>query len=182
MSRVGVKPVPLPAGVKVELAAERRLQISGPKGKLELRLRPEVEVEIGPSQALVKTLPGGPARATRAYHGLTRALLASAVQGVVKNYEKKLEVVGTGWNASVQGKDVALSVGYSEPVKISIPEGVMVATPSATQIVVFGADKQAVGEMAARLRRVRPPEPYKGKGVRLSDEVVRRKQGKSFGS
>jgi large subunit ribosomal protein L6 len=185
MSRLGKKPVPIPAGVTLQAGQSgsvRTITAKGPKGELTLGLRPEVEVAVAAAQATVSTNGKGDARAARAFHGMTRALINSMVQGVAKGYEKRLEIVGVGWNAAVQGRQVALSLGYAEPVKFDIPPGVNALCPSATTVVISGADKQAVGQLAARLRKCRPPEPYKGKGVRYQGEQVRRKAGKSFGS
>ena len=180
MSRIGKQPVAVPGGVTVETPEPSRLRVKGPKGELELPLRPEVSVELVDGQVHVKR--GGSDRASRAYHGMTRALIANMVEGVTKGYEKSLEIVGVGWNASVAGKKVVLNVGFCNPIEIEIPEGVQVNCPTNTQVVVTGPDKQAVGQLAAKVRSARPPEPYKGKGVRYKDEYVRQKAGKSFGS
>jgi len=181
MSRVGKTPIAIPAGVSLQVA-ERKLTVKGPKGSLELELRPEVEVEVSGQQALVKANGKGTERESSAYHGMTRALINNMVAGVQKVYEKRLEVVGVGWNASAQGRKIVLNAGYCKPIALEIPKGVDAVTPSATSIVITSMDKQAVGQLAARIRKVRPPEPYKGKGVRYVDEVVKRKAGKSFGS
>jgi large subunit ribosomal protein L6 len=180
MSRIGKLPVQIPKGVSVETTPQRRLRVKGPKGELELALRPEVEVSV--AEGRVQVAGEGADRHTRAYHGMTRALIANMVLGVTKGYEKTLDIIGVGWNASISGSKVVLNVGFCKPVQVEIPPGVKAACPSNTQIVVSGADKQAVGQLAAKLRAARPPEPYKGKGVRYKDEYVRQKAGKSFGS
>ncbi len=179
MSRIGKLPVSIPAGVQVE-AGPQRLKVKGPRGELELALRPEVEVKV--EGAAVKVGRRQEGRQARAYHGLTRALVANMVKGVTAGYEKSLEVVGVGWNMSVAGRKVVLNVGYCRPVELAIPSGITVTCPTNTQAVIAGADKQAVGLLAAQIRAARPPEPYKGKGVRYKGEYVRQKAGKSFGS
>ena len=180
MSRIGKAPVAIPAGVQVEVTRERVVRVKGPKGQAELTFRPEVSVAVAGSQ--IEVSRGGDDRISRAHHGTTRALIASAVKGVTQGYTKELDIVGVGWNAAVQGRKVVLNVGYCEPVVIDLPEGVNAVCPSNTLIVISGADKQKVGMTASRLRATRKPEPYKGKGVRYKGEYVRLKAGKSFGS
>ena len=182
MSRIGKQPVAVPNGVTVSTAAGRKLEVKGPKGQLALALRPEVDVKVEGGRVLVATTGSGGSREARAYHGMTRALVQCMVEGVTKGFEKVLEIQGVGWNAQAQGKQIVLNIGYCHPVSIPLPAGVAVQCPNPTTIVLTGADKQAVGEIAARIRRVRPPEPYKGKGIRYKGEFVRRKSGKSFGS
>ena len=183
MSRIGKKLVALPAGVTVEKTGDRQVVVKGPKGELRLKLRPEVDVAVDKGNVQVSQVEeGGEARARSAFHGMTRALLQNMVLGVTKGYEKKLEIVGVGWNAAAQGTKVVLNIGFNKPVTVEMPKGVQVGTPNPNNIVIFGPDKQAVGHIAAAIRRRRPPEPYKGKGIRYVGEVVRRKQGKSFGS
>jgi large subunit ribosomal protein L6 len=145
-------------------------------------LRPEIDVEVNGNSAQVAIVGEEGERATRAYFGMTRALLQNMVAGVTKGFEEKLEIQGVGWNAASQGTKVVLNIGYNKPVTIEVPKGITVATPDPTNIIITGADKQAVGHLAASIRKRRPPEPYKGKGIRYKDEVVRRKAGKSFGS
>ena len=181
MSRIGKQPIPIPSGVEVAEKA-RVVTVKGPKGSLDLTLRPEIDVAIEDGQVVVSPNGSGPAREARAFHGMTRALLGNMVEGVAKGYEKTLEIVGVGWNAQAGGKELTLNIGFCHPVKFTVPAGLEVETPKPTVIVLRGADKQAVGEFAAVIRRVRPPEPYKGKGIRHQGEYVRRKQGKSFGS
>jgi large subunit ribosomal protein L6 len=182
MSRIGKQPVTIPAGVTVTKDQSRKVKVKGPKGELELDLRPEIDVDVASGHLQVKVVDKPGERTTRAYFGMTRALLQSMVAGVTKGFEKKLEIQGVGWNAAAQGPKITLNIGYNKPVVIDVPKGITVATPDPTNIIIFGADKQAVGHLAATIRKRRPPEPYKGKGIRYKDEVVRRKAGKSFGS
>jgi large subunit ribosomal protein L6 len=182
MSRIGKQPVTLPTGVTVTKDASRNVTVKGPKGELKLPLRPEIDVDVAAGSVQVKVVGDQAVRTTRAYYGMTRALLNNMVAGVTKGFEKKLEIQGVGWNAAVAGPKITLNIGYNKPVVIDVPKGITVATPDPTNIIIFGADKQAVGHLAATIRKRRPPEPYKGKGIRYKDEVVRRKAGKSFGS
>ena len=179
MSRIGKAPVAIPSGVTVEQPAGA-LTVKGPKGELSMTLRPEVSVSVEDGQVKVERQDDG--RQARAFHGMTRALINNMVEGVTKGYEKTLEIHGVGWNAAVAGNKVDLSVGFCNTISVPIPDGVSVDLPNPTTIVVSGADKQAVGQLAARMRGVRPPEPYKGKGVRYRGEYVKQKAGKSFGS
>ncbi len=180
MSRIGKLPVSIPTGVTAERTKDRTVKVKGPKGELTLALRPEVDVEIKDGKVLVSRADD--ARDVRAYHGMTRALIANMMIGVTKGYQKDLEIVGVGWNATVQGNKVVLSVGFCQPITIHLPPNVQAGAPSATMLSIFGPDKQMVGATAARIRSVRPPEPYKGKGVRYKGEYVKQKAGKSFGS
>jgi large subunit ribosomal protein L6 len=181
MSRIGKQPVTIPAGVTCA-TQDRTVVVKGPKGELRIELRPEVDLEVEGQEAHVTTSGRGGARQARAYHGLTRALVANMVEGVSKGFEKKLEIQGVGWNAQAQGAKLQLNIGFCHPVHIPMPRGVTVETPNNVTIILRGSDKQAVGQTAAVIRKVRPPEPYKGKGIRYSGEFVRRKSGKSFGS
>jgi len=181
MSRIGKQPVPIPAGVTVDNKG-REVNVNGPKGKLSLTLRPEVEVSIEPRSVTVTLNGSGAPRDARAYHGLTRALLNNMVMGVTKGFQKKLEIVGVGWNATAQPKQVVLNIGFCHPVNVPLPEGVSAECINPTAITISGLDRQTVGQVAANIRAVRPPEPYKGKGIRYQGEFVRRKAGKSFGS
>lgn len=182
MSRIGKQPVAVPAGVTISKADGRKVKVKGPKGELELTLRPEVDVAVDKNELSVSVVDASNARAASAYHGMTRALLANMVAGVVKPFEKRLEIQGVGWNATMQGTKISLNVGYNKPVVLPIPKGLTVVCPDPTNIVITGCDRQVVGELAATIRRQRPPEPYQGKGVRYKGEKVERKQGKSFGS
>lgn len=181
MSRIGKQPVEIPAGVTATVS-DGRVSVKGPKGNLDLALRPEVAVEVEGANVNVTVSGQGPARQARAFHGMTRALINNMVTGVSKGFERKLEIIGVGWNANAQGKKVVLNIGFCHPVDIALPDGVTAETPNPTQIVLTGPDKQVVGQLAAKIRAVRPPEPYKGKGIRYQGEFVRRKAGKSFGS
>jgi len=180
MSRIGKLPVPIPSGVTVE-AKDRKVTVKGPKGALDLHLRPEIDVKIEKARVLVE--PNRQAtRQVRAYHGMTRAILDNMMVGVTQGYERNLEIVGVGWNASMAGKKLVLSVGYCNQIEMEVPTGLVVEAPKPTNISVKGVDKQLVGQFAAAVRSKRPPEPYKGKGIRYEGEYVRKKQGKSFGS
>jgi large subunit ribosomal protein L6 len=181
MSRIGNQPITIPGGVSFDLKG-RDVAVKGPKGDLALTLRPEIDVTVDDGTVNVQTNGHGSARHARAFHGLTRALLSNMVVGVSQGFSKHLEIIGVGWNAKVQGKQLVLNIGFCHPVEFEVPAGLTVECTSPTNITVTGADKQAVGQLCARVRKVRPPEPYKGKGIRYKGEVVRRKAGKSFGS
>jgi large subunit ribosomal protein L6 len=175
MSRIGKLPIEIPSGVDVQV--ERGLvRVKGPKGQLEQRVSPDLKVEREDSQLVVKRPTDR--KDHRALHGLTRTLVYNMVVGVTEGFEKRLEIQGVGYRAQLRGKDLELALGYSHPVKIDAPAGIEFEVPVPTQIVVRGIDKQAVGEIAARIRKSRPPEPYKGKGVRYAGEYVARKVGK----
>ena len=168
-------PLPLPKGVDFS-QANGILKVKGPKGELSLELNMEVEIDIAEDVATVKARSGS--RFATAVSGTTRALLANMVQGVTEGFEKKLELRGVGYRAQAQGGKLNLTLGFSHPVVYNVPEGVSVETPSQTEVVVTGTDKQKVGQVAAEIRRFRPPEPYKGKGVRYADERVVLKEAK----
>ena len=175
MSRIGRKPVPVPEAVTVEIAPGG-IAVKGPKGELSQALPREMAIEQGDGVVTV-------ARPTdrgehRALHGLTRSLIANMVEGVTDGFEKRLEIQGVGYRAALKGKKLELALGYSHPVAIDAPEGIDFEVPQPTEVIVKGIDKQLVGEIAARIRRTRPPEPYKGKGIRYAGEHVRRKVGK----
>jgi large subunit ribosomal protein L6 len=178
MSRIGKKPVKVPANVKVNVA-EQTIKVEGPKGKLEWSFRPEVSVRFDESAKEVRVERSSDERLTRALHGLTRAMIQNMVVGVTKEYEKKLEIVGVGYLAAIQGKTLQLRVGFAHEVHKTIPPGLAVTCPDQTHILIRGVDKQLVGQFAAEVRSVRKPEPYKGKGIRYDGEVVRRKAGKA---
>ena len=181
MSRIGNQPISLPKGVTVTLDGDRCVA-KGPKGELQLTVRPEVEVSVDDGRVVVQRLGGERDRQARAFHGMTRALIQNMVTGVVEGYEKKLEINGVGYTAKVEGANLVLTLGFSHPVRRAIPSTLTVTCPSQTQIVIQGCDKQQVGAFAAQIRDLRPPEPYKGKGIKYHDEVIRRKAGKAFGS
>jgi large subunit ribosomal protein L6 len=175
MSRIGRQPIEVPAGVNVALSAGR-VQVNGPLGELSQQVPARMQIEQRDG-AIVVTRPTERGE-DRALHGLTRTLIANMVEGVTKGFEKHLEIQGVGYRASLRGVDLELNVGYSHPVVKKAPAGITFEVPAPTQIVVKGTDKQAVGQVAADIRKVRPPEPYKGKGIRYRDEFVRRKVGK----
>jgi large subunit ribosomal protein L6 len=175
MSRIGNKPIQIPAGVTIDVGPGR-VTVNGPKGELVQAVSTDMKIEIDDGVLTV-------ARPTdrgehRALHGHTRSLIANMVEGVTNGYEKRLQIQGVGYRAKPQGKSLELSLGFSHPVSVQAPEGIDFEVPVPTEVIVRGIDKQLVGEIAAQIRRHRPPEPYKGKGVRYSDEVVRRKVGK----
>ncbi len=175
MSRVGKKPILIPENVEVKIEGQKVI-ISGPKGELFREIRPEIKVEIKGNQIFVS--PQVETKKTKAFWGLIRALLANMVQGVKEGYEKKLEIEGVGYKAQVLGGDtIQLSVGFTKPTKIKAPKDIKFSVEK-NVITVSGADKELVGLIAARIRKVRPPEPYKGKGIRYQGELVRRKVGK----
>jgi len=176
MSRIGKQPIAIPGGVTVDVDG-RTVRVKGPKGQLEREFRPEVAVAVEDGNVVVSR--DGDSKQHRALHGLTRALLANMVEGVTNGFSKKLELVGVGYRAEKKGKTLVINVGYSHPVQYPEAEGLTLSTPAPTQIVVEGIDKQQVGQAAAEIRAVRPPEPYKGKGIRYEGEYVRRKAGKA---
>ena len=176
MSRIGRKPITVPAGVEVTIDGSA-VTVKGPKGTLSGTFNSNMTIAM--DEGVINVTRPNDEKENRSLHGLTRTLIANMVEGVSNGYSKTLDIVGIGYRASMQGKDVVLSVGYSHTVTIAAPEGITIACPSPNQVVVSGADKQMVGQIAAEIRGVRPPEPYKGKGIRYSDEVVRRKEGKA---
>ncbi|MBQ2887429.1 MAG: 50S ribosomal protein L6 [Firmicutes bacterium] len=176
MSRIGKLPIAIPAGVEVTIDGQL-VTVKGPKGEMAREVRPEVNVKVEDGQLLV-TRDSDVAQ-IRAYHGLTRALLANMVTGVTTGFTRKLTIIGVGYRAAVQNNVLSLNVGKSHPVEMPAPEGVEVQCPTPTQIVVTGPDKEVLGEYAAKIRAQRPPEPYKGKGIRYEDEYVIRKAGKT---
>ena len=176
MSRIGKKPIAIPSGVEVRLDG-REISVKGPKGALSLTLVEDVEVTREGDEILVR--PRNDSRRARAMWGMQRSLVANLVEGVTKGFEKKLVIQGVGYRAQAQGRKVRLQLGFSHDIEYEVPEGIKVETPDQTTIVVSGIDKQKVGQVAAELRAYRPPEPYKGKGVRYEDENVQRKAGKS---
>ncbi len=182
MSRIGRKPVPVPANVKISVA-DSTVQVEGPKGTLSFAHRPAVSVRFDEATRQLTVQRADDERESRALHGLTRSLIANMVQGVVDGYSKKLEIVGVGYQAQLKKPGtVALQVGYANQIVLEAPPGVTVTVADPTHVTISGADKQAVGQFAAEVRGARPPEPYKGKGIRYEGEVVRRKAGKAFGS
>src|SRR5215213_802991 len=176
MSRIGKKPIPVPEGVTVSVGPGR-VTVNGPRGELaqDVSQRMEIVEEDDGTLSVKRPTDRGE---DRAVHGLTRSLVANMVEGVTEGFEKRLEIQGVGYRARLQGKSLELSVGYSHPVSITAPDGIEFKVPQPTQVIVRGIDKQMVGEIAARIRRTRPPEPYKGKGIRYAGEQIRRKVGK----
>ena len=179
MSRIGNAPIPVPDGVTVTIEPAR-VAVAGPLGSLQQQVPTRMKIEL--SDGIVTVTRPTERGEDKALHGLTRTLVANMVQGVTHGFEKKLEIQGVGWNAAAQGNKIVLNIGYNKPVTIQMPKGVQVGTPNPTNIVIFGPDSQAVGHIAASIRKRRPPEPYKGKGIRYVGEIVRRKAGKSFGT
>ena len=179
MSRIGRKPVAVPAGVKVAVNG-RIVSAEGPKGKLQWEFRPEVSVEHDAAAKALTVSRGSDERLTRALHGLTRAVLQNMMVGVTQGYEKRLELVGVGYIAAIQGQTLQLRVGLANELQVPIPAGLKVACPDQQHVVIQGIDKQLVGQFAAEVRALRKPEPYKGKGIRYLGEQVRRKQGKAM--
>lgn len=178
MSRIGKRPVTVPGNVKVNIDGQT-VTVEGPKGTLSRTLRPEVSVVLEDGTLLVTRK--GDDKDERSLHGLSRTLVANMVEGVTTGFTKSLELVGVGYRATLQGKKLVLTVGYSHPVEIDPPAGIEIAVEGANKVHVKGADKQLVGDIAADIRSVRPPEPYKGKGIKYAGEVIRRKAGKSGG-
>ncbi len=177
MSRLGKKPVAVPAGVKVGLEG-RLITVEGPMGKLQWEHRPEVSVAVDEKAKLVQVDRKAETRQARAFHGLTRALIQNMMVGVTKGYEKKLEIVGVGYLAAIQKDVLQLRVGLANELQVPIPADLKVTCPDQTHILVKGIDKQRVSHFAAAVRALRKPEPYKGKGIRFDGEAVRRKEGK----
>jgi large subunit ribosomal protein L6 len=175
MSRIGKKPIPLPAGVTVSIEPEF-VQVNGPRGTLSERVPRDITVAQD-GEVLVVTRPTDRGQ-HRALHGLTRSLVANMVEGVTTGFQKTLEIQGVGYRAALKGRDLELALGYSHPVSVKAPEGIEFEVPQPTRVIVKGNSKQMVGELAANIRKQRPPEPYKGKGIRYEGEYVARKVGK----
>ncbi len=176
MSRIGRRPIAIPGSVTFTQQGQQLL-CEGPKGKLSMTLPPVLSTTLQDGTLTIQR--ANDHKPVRALHGLYRALVANMMKGVTEGFSKELEIVGVGYKAQVQGKQLTLSVGYSHPVLMTIPDGVAIETPKPTTVVVKGVDKHLIGQMAANIRRVAPPEPYKGKGIRYLGEVVRRKAGKA---
>ena len=178
MSRIGRKPVTVPQGVKVQQAGER-LHIEGPKGKQDVAIHPRVKVNVTASEVTVAR--ASDAKEDRSLHGLTRSLIQNAILGVTDGFVKELEIEGVGFRAQAKPQTVSFALGFSHSIEFPVPAGIKVETPKPTQVIVRGVDKYMVGQVAANIRRLFEPEPYKGKGVHYKGEKVRRKQGKSVG-
>ena len=179
MSRIGKQPIEIPSGVDVQIDGSR-VTVKGPRGTLEQTFHDEIRILREDGAVRVERPDDDGFH--RSLHGLTRTLVANMVEGVTKGYEKRLEIVGVGYRAVLKGSDIELALGFSHPVTVKAPEGIEFEVPAPNRITVRGNDKQAVGEIAANIRKIRKPEPYKGKGVRYEGEVVRLKEGKSFTS
>jgi len=176
VSRVGRKPIPIVKGVQVS-KKDGLITVKGPKGELIARVHPDITVDVNQSEVVVTRRSDE--KEQRALHGLWRALIQTMILGVTNGYTKKLEIVGVGYRAEMKGKKLQLMVGYSHPIVFGPPEGITLETPTQTNIVVSGIDKQLVGLVAAKIRSFRPPEPYKGKGIKYEGEYIRRKAGKA---
>lgn len=176
MSRIGLKPIAIPAGVDFSINGNT-VTVKGPNGTLTMDKHPNISVSVDGSE--VKVARPDDEKENRALHGLTRALIANMIEGVTNGFKKVLEVNGVGYRVQMQGANLVMNLGYSHQVIMTAPEGVKIECPSANQIVISGADKQAVGQFAAQVREKRPPEPYKGKGIKYAEEHIRRKEGKT---
>ena len=177
MSRIGRAPITVPAGVEVTVAENNHITVKGPKGTLERDLVPQIKVEV--NEGVINVTRPNDEKANRALHGLTRTLVDNMVTGVTTGYTKTLEINGVGYRASKEGKKLVLNIGYSHQVDVEEVDGIVIDVPNANTVVVSGIDKQKVGQFAADIRAKRPPEPYKGKGIKYAGEVVRRKVGKT---
>lgn len=177
MSRIGKMPIAIPAGVTVTVTPDNVVTVKGAKGQLTKAMSKDIKIDVEDNNIVV-TRPSD-AKEHRALHGLTRSLLNNMVIGVSEGYQKSLDLIGVGYRAQVQGKKLVLNLGFSHPVEIEVVEGISFETPAANKVIVKGIDKQVVGEIAANIRSWRKPEPYKGKGVKYENEVIRRKEGKT---
>jgi large subunit ribosomal protein L6 len=179
MSRIGKKEIPLPKGVEVQQSGDA-ITVKGPKGTLSTALVPGIDVKV--ENNVVQFTRGNDEGRTRAFHGLMRALVANNVKGVSEGFKRELDIIGVGYRAEVKGKEVVFALGYSHPVRFPIPDGIDIVVEAKTgHITITGIDKQKVGQTAAEIRGLREPDPYKGKGIKYSDEVIRRKAGKAAG-
>jgi large subunit ribosomal protein L6 len=176
MSRIGKLPVMIPAGVKVTIA-NNEILVEGPKGKMKVGLKPDIMIEN--KDNVIHVTRKGDLNFQKSLHGLYRVLIDNMITGVTKGYERKLEINGTGFKAVVQGKKIVLNLGYSHPIEYEIPEGIKIVVEENTKLTVSGIDKHLVGHVASIIRDMRPPEPYKGKGIKYNDETIRRKAGKA---
>lgn len=177
MSRVGKKPIEIPSGVTITVDGNNNVTVKGPKGELSRDFSPEITINV--EESVINVTRPSESKTHRSLHGTTRALLANMVEGVSKGFEKSLELVGVGYRAQKQGNKLVLNVGYSHPVEFEPESGLEIEVPSNTKVIVKGTSKERVGALAANIRDVRPPEPYKGKGIRYEGEYVRRKEGKT---
>ena len=177
MSRIGRAPITVPAGVEVKVDAGNHITVKGPKGTLERTLVPTIKVEV--EAGVIHVTRPDDSKLNRSMHGLTRTLVANMVEGVTQGFSKTLEVNGVGYRAAKEGKKLVLNIGYSHQVEVEETDGITIDVPNPNTVVINGIDKQKVGQFAADVRNKRPPEPYKGKGIKYSDEVIRRKEGKT---
>ena len=175
MSRIGKRPVPIPSGITADVEGQT-VKLKGPKGALSTVVPDDVDVKLDDSR--IKVDPRNDTKRARSQWGTSRTLIANLIAGVSKGFERRLEINGVGYRAAVQGKNLQLALGYSHDIVYPIPEGITIATPRPVEIVISGADRQKVGQVAAEIREYRPPEPYKGKGIKYSDERIFRKEGK----
>ncbi|MGH9457937.1 MAG: 50S ribosomal protein L6 [Thermoanaerobaculia bacterium] len=178
MSRVGRKPIVLPKGVEIRQQGNA-IHVKGPKGALETQLVPGISMKAEGNEVVFERKDDE--RQSRAFHGLIRALVANNVTGVTEGFKRELDIVGVGYRAEVKGKEVVFQLGYSHPIHFKIPEGIQVAVDKSGRVTVTGIDRQQVGQTAAEIRKLRLPDPYKGKGIKYTDEVIRRKAGKAAG-
>ncbi|VAX41374.1 LSU ribosomal protein L6p (L9e) [hydrothermal vent metagenome] len=181
MSRIGKQPIAVAEGVEVTVAGGS-IGIKGKNGELSLTYHPNMSVEFDNNQREIRVTRPDDARQNRALHGLTRSLINNMVVGVQTYFEKRLEIIGVGYNATLDGKTLKLQVGFANTIVLPVPDGIVCELPDTTHVIVRGASKQVVGQFAANIRRVQPPEPYKGKGIRYQGEHIRRKAGKAFAS
>lgn len=177
MSRIGLKPIDIPGGVEIKINDENLVEVKGPKGQLSEQIAPEMEVKI--EDGVLTVARPTENKRHRSLHGLSRTLISNMITGVTEGYSKTLEIEGTGYRAAKQGNKLVLTLGYSHPLELEDPKGIEVEVPAQNRIIVSGIDKQQVGNYAATIRDYRKPEPYKGKGIRYSGEIVRRKVGKA---
>jgi large subunit ribosomal protein L6 len=177
MSRIGRQPIEIPNGVGVTVGDGNVVTVTGPRGELTQTMHETMRIVS--EEGVVRVERPGDEGFSRSLHGLTRSLVANMVEGVTKGFEKRLQIVGVGYRAALKGNDVELQVGYSHPVLVPRPDGIEFEVPTPTQIVIRGSEKQQVGEVAAKIRKIRKPEPYKGKGIRYENEYVRKKAGKA---
>ena len=175
MSRIGKKVIAVPSGITANVEGQT-VKVKGPKGALSVVLHDDVEVKLDGGQ--IKVLPRAETKRARSQWGTSRTLIANLISGVAKGFERRLEINGVGYRAAVQGKNLQIALGYSHDIVYPIPEGITIATPRPVEIVITGSDRQKVGQVAAEIREYRPPEPYKGKGIKYSDERIFRKEGK----
>lgn len=177
LSRIGKQPITISDGVQVTVTDKNLVTVKGPKGELSEQINPDMKVNINDNIITVERPSDN--KKHKSLHGLSRTLISNMLEGVTKGYEKNLKIIGVGYRAQKKGKVLNLQLGFSHPIDLEDPEGITTETPSQTEIIIKGTNKQAVGNYAAKIRELRPPEPYKGKGVRYADEYVRRKEGKA---